>query len=397
MRRVACFGVIALVVLGILGLDPGVSGAEAPASPPGLSNRPTCPGGQPADTARCNARVVTDANGKPLANRTIPLSSAKTPAQIQSAYKLPSTATNPPSGPTVAIVDAYDDPAAASDLAVYRKQYGLPPCTTTNGCLRKVNQRGGTTMPRSDEGWATEIYLDLDAVSAACPNCKILLVEADSPSFVNLGTAVDYAATQPGVVAISNSYGGSETHGYDGYYNHPGIAVTASTGDSGYGVQSPAAADTVVAVGGTKLVSSSNARGWSESAWSGAGSGCSSSEPKPAWLHDASCARRMLADVSAVADPNTGLSVYDSIRYAGNSGWQQYGGTSLSAPIIAAVYALAHDFGSSAASYTYTHSSGLFDASGGSNGTCSVSYFCNGVAGYDGPTGLGTPNGFSAF
>jgi subtilase family serine protease len=199
------------------------------------------------------------------------------------------------------------------------------------------------------------------------------------------------------VVAISNSYGGGETHSYDSYYNHPGIAVTASTGDSGYGVSSPAAADTVVAVGGTRLVTSTNARGWAESAWSGAGSGCSSSEPKPSWQHDTGCARRMLADVSAVADPNTGLSVYDSVRYQGNSGWQQYGGTSLSAPLIAAVYALAHNFGTSAASYTYAHTSGLFDASGGSNGTCSVSYFCTGVAGYDGPTGLGTPNGISAF
>jgi subtilase family serine protease len=251
-------------------------------------------------------------------------------------------------------------------------------------------------MPRADAGWATEISLDIDAVSAACPTCKILLVEADSPTFTNLGAAVNYAATQ-GVAAISNSYGAAEFSGTFSDYNHPGIAVTVSSGDSGYGTQSPASSSYVVAVGGTSLKTASNARGWTETAWSGAGSGCSKYVAKPGWQTQSACARRAIADVSAVADPNTGLSVYDSFRYQGSSGWQQYGGTSLSAPIIAAVYALGGNLSGNPASYTWSHASGLFDVVGGANGSCSPTALCTAVAGYDGPTGLGTPNGLSAF
>jgi subtilase family serine protease len=348
----------------------------------------------PVGYAACAALVVVDSSGKPAVTAT---PNGYGPSAIQSAYKLPTTANTPPNGPTVAIVDAYNDPTAESDLATYRSTYGLPACTTANGCFRKVSQTGSTTtLPRTNAGWATEISLDVDMVSSACPNCKILLVEADSNSFANLGTAVNYAATQ-GAVAISNSYGGGDSAQMSAY-NHPGIAITASTGDGGYGVESPASFDSVIAVGGTSLTTAANSRGWTETTWSGAGSGCSTLNAKPTWQTSATqCSGKANADVSAVADPNTGVAVYDTTRYQGRSGWQVYGGTSASSPIIASVYALGGNLSGYPASYTWGHASGLFDVTTGSNGTCSTSVWCHAGTGWDGPTGLGTPNGTSAF
>ncbi|HEV2261798.1 MAG TPA: hypothetical protein VGR69_05870, partial [Candidatus Rubrimentiphilum sp.] len=220
------------------------------------------------------------------------------PGDLQSAYALPSSTAG--AGQTVAIVDAYDDPNAESDLGVYRSQFGLSPCTTANGCFKKVNQNGVQgSYPRSNGGWAQEISLDVDMVSAICPNCHILLVEASSNSFANLGTAANTAASLGGN-AISNSYGGGESSGEtsnDVYYNHPGHAVTVSSGDNGYGVEYPAASQYVTAVGGTSLSRASNMRGWTETAWSGAGAGCSAYEPKPSWQKDTGCSRRTVADV----------------------------------------------------------------------------------------------------
>ena len=219
------------------------------------------------------------------------------------------------------------------------------------------------------------------------------------------------------MTAISNSYGGSESASElstDAAYNHPGVAITVSSGDSGYGVEYPAASQYVTAVGGTTLTQASNARGWTEAAWSGAGSGCSSYEPKPAWQTDTGCAHRTVADVSADADPNSGLGVYDTYNSCGSSaycdylieagavqgldGWAQVGGTSLSSPLIASVYALAGNAGSVVdGSYPYGHTASLFDVTSGSNGSCSPSYLCTAGPGYDGPTGLGTPDGTGAF
>lgn len=318
------------------------------------------------------------------------------PADLQSAYNLPSATAG--SGQTIAIVDAYNDPNAESDLAVYRSQFGLPACTTANGCFRKVDQNGGTNYPRGNSGWAEEISLDLDMVSAVCPNCHILLVEASSNSFTNLGTAVNTAVSL-GANAISNSYGGSESSGessYASYYNHPGHIITASSGDNGYGVEVPAAYNTVVAVGGTSLSRSSTTRGWTETAWSGAGSGCSAYITKPSWQSDSGCARRTVADVSAVANPSTGVSVYDT--YGQGSGWMVFGGTSVASPIIASVYGLAGNASSvNAASSLYSHTGSLYDVTSGSNGSCGGSYLCTAGTGYDGPTGLGAPNGTGAF
>jgi subtilase family serine protease len=351
----------------------------------------TCPAAQ-AGFAACLARVVTDSTGKPLATGG---PSGFNPADIQAAYGLVGASG---AGRTVAIVDAYNDPTAAADLGVYRSQFGLPACsygTVATSCLRIVNQSGGSTLPRNDAGWATEISLDLDMVSAACPSCHILLVEASSASFTNLAAAVNYAASVAGVVAISNSYGGTDSAEMSAY-NHPGIAITASTGDNGYGVESPASFPHVVAVGGTSLTKAGSS--WTETAWSGAGSGCSTKNTKPSWQSAAtSCSGKANADVSAVADPYTGVSIYDSTRYQGRSGWQVYGGTSASSPIIASVYAMANDFGTYAAQHTWQSAAGLHDVTSGSNGTCTTTVWCKAGTGWDGPTGLGTPNGLTAF
>ena len=243
------------------------------------------------------------------------------PADIQSAYQLAGATSG---GRTVAIVDAYHDPKAEADLAAYRSHFGLPACTKANGCFKQVNQNGAAApLPSTDYGWALEISLDLDMVSATCPDCKILLVEANSATDTDLYQAVDTAAATPGVIAISNSYGGGETAAQttssDPHFNHPGVAITASSGDSGYGASYPAASKYVTAVGGTSLTTASNARGWTETAWSGAGSGCSAYDAKPTWQTDTGCARRTIADVSAVADPNTGVAVYDTANSCGTS------------------------------------------------------------------------------
>ncbi|MEU3030436.1 S53 family peptidase [Streptomyces incarnatus] len=331
------------------------------------------------------------------------------PSDLQSAYGLASAAASKGSGETVAIVDAYDDPNAAADLATYRSYYGLPACTTSDGCFEKVGQTGSTSsLPSADSGWAGEISLDLDMVSAACPNCNILLVEAKSASMANLGTAVN-EAVKLGAKYVSNSYGGSESSsdtGYDTkYYKHAGVVITASAGDEGYGAEYPAGSQYVTAVGGTALKKASNTRGWSESVWNtssaeGTGSGCSVYDAKPSWQTDTGCSKRMIADVSAVADPATGVSVYDSYG-ADGTGWNTYGGTSASSPFIASVYALAGtpSSGSYPAKFPYAKAgtSALNDVTSGSNGSCSTSYLCTARSGYDGPTGVGTPEGVSAF
>jgi hypothetical protein len=313
------------------------------------------------------------------------------PADLRAAYSITGSGS---ASYTIAIVDAGGYANAEADLAVYRAQFGLPACTTANGCFRKVDQRGGTSYPRDDMGWAQETALDLDMASAMCPNCHILLVEADSATLSNLATAVNRAATL-GADAISNSYGGSEsgTASYEGAYNHSGIAITVSTGDSGYGVQFPASSPHVTAVGGTSLTHSGS--GYSETAWSGAGSGCSTVYAKPNWQNDGLCAKRTVADVSAVANPSTGVAVYGPVNRR-SSGWMVFGGTSVSAPLIAGIYGVnggSATFGSD----PYSHTSALKDVTSGSNGSCGGTYLCTAGPGFDGPTGLGSPIGATAF
>jgi len=342
-------------------------------------------------TERVNARGVTP-DATP---------SGYGPSDLLSAYNLPA---NGGAGETVAIVDAYNDPNAEADMGIYRSQFGLPACTTANGCFRKVNQTGGTSYPRNNTGWAGEISLDLDMVSAIAPDAHIILVEATSSTIANLGTSVNEAVSL-GAKFVSNSYGGSESSSdtsYDTrYYNHPGVAVTASSGDSGFVTEYPAASRYVTAVGGTSLTRASNSRGWTESVWStsrseGAGSGCSTVDAKPTWQTDTGCSRRTIADVAAVADPATGVAVYQTY---GASGWVVYGGTSVASPLIASVFADAGTPGPSTypASDIYAHTSSLFDVTTGSTATCSPAYLCTAEVGYDGPTGWGTPDGLTAF
>ncbi|MGX9884081.1 putative Ig domain-containing protein [Streptomyces sp. NPDC002276] len=324
------------------------------------------------------------------------------PANLHSAYALPSTGG---SGLTVAVVDAYNDPNAASDLATYRSNFGLSACTVASGCFKQVSQTGSTTsLPTNDTGWAGEEALDIDMVSAVCPNCNIILVEATSATDANLGAAENEAVAL-GAKFVSNSWGGSESSSQTSedtsYFKHPGVAITVSSGDEAYGAEYPATSQYVTAVGGTALSTSSNTRGWTESVWKtssteGGGSGCSAYDAKPSWQTDTGCTKRMEADVSAVADPATGVAVYDTY---GGSGWAVYGGTSASSPIIAGVYALAGTPGSSdyPAKYPYSHTSNLYDVTSGNNGSCTTSYFCTAGTGYDGPTGWGTPDGTAAF
>jgi subtilase family serine protease len=354
-----------------------------------------CGHGNPHGTARCHAHVATDADGNELEAQLSPnvTPSGFGPNDLRAAYNITANGTT-----TIAIVDAYGYPNAESDLATYRAQYGLPACTTANGCFKKVNQSGVQgSYPSLDVGWAQEQALDLDMASAMCPGCKIVLVQATSATLANLATAVRTAGGMPGVTVISNSYGGSETGttSYETSYNQPGKAITVSTGDSGYGVQFPASSPHVIAVGGTHLVRDSSARGWSETAWTSGGSGCSTVYAKPSWQQDPTCTKRMAADVSAVGDPNTGVAVYGpTTRRA--SGWMVFGGTSVSAPLIGGIYGVTGHTPNAAQSI-YQYPGSLNDVTSGSNGSCGGTYYCTAGAGYDGPTGMGTPNGTTPF
>jgi subtilase family serine protease len=384
--------------LAVTTVTAGVQGADA-ASPhlthlSGLHAQRVC-ATPAAGHAACMSKVLVNSKGA-IPQATKPLSTALSPAQVRAAYGLNGTSG---AGRTVAIVDAYGYPNLERDLTIYRNYYGMPACTTANHCLTIIDQNGGTSLPRTDVGWSQEQALDVDAVSATCPDCKILVVQAKSSSFANLGTAVNTAARTPGVVAISNSYGGGDAPDttYGKYYNHPGIAVTASTGDNGYqGGSYPASSSYVTAVGGTTLQMNGTTR-VGETVWSGAGSGCSTYNTAVAGASTfgTGCAKRAMADVSAAADPNTGgLSVYAPTSTR-SSTWSQYGGTSESSPIIASVYALAG--GGYSNTTPYSHPGSLNDVVSGSNGPCPTSQWCNARAGWDGPTGLGTPNGTGAF
>lgn len=322
---------------------------------------------------QANCTIAINVTIPPVSDLTTPanLLPGLHPADLRSAYDLP--AQNP--GGTVAIVDAYDDPTAEADLGVYRAAFGLPACTSANGCFRKVNERGEAgAYPALNAGWGEEISLDLDMVSAVCPKCTILLIETNSSSFDDLGAGVDTAA-KLGALAISNSYYGPEWSGetaYDAYYDHPGVAVTVSAGDQPSSFY-PAASPYVTSVGGTSLSSGNGA--WSEKPWSYGAYGCSPYESKPGWQTANGCGgRRSTVDVAAVADPQTGVSMYDSAA----GGWLVAGGTSAGAPIVAAAYALSGN--PQGPAFSYAHRSAFNDIA---------------PAGYDLATGLGSPRGVS--
>jgi hypothetical protein len=398
------FAVCTLSALVVAAL-PATGAAARTADPaPGTDFRHACSAAPPPGWAQCLVLVRTGLPSlRGLALGITPAGYG--PAELQGAYHLALAAAAAGRGETVAVVDAYDDPDAAADLATYRAHYGLPACGA--GCFSQVNQ-AGEARPRpavsGSTGWATEESLDVDMVSAICPNCHILLVEADNSSLASLGQAVN-AAVALGARFVSNSYSAAEFSGEtaadSAYYDHPGVAVTAAAGDSGYGVGYPAASGYVTSVGGTELTRTPGAaRGWSETAWnsgSGAtGSGCSAYEPKPSWQADAGCSHRTDNDVAADADPDTGAAIYDSYD---QGGWLEVGGTSEATPIIAATYALAGPpgAGSDPAEYPYQHTAALNDVTSGRDGSCGGSYLCTARPGYDGPTGWGTPDGTGAF
>ncbi|HEY1642894.1 MAG TPA: carboxypeptidase regulatory-like domain-containing protein [Streptosporangiaceae bacterium] len=388
-----------LTVLTPAAAEATPAAAAAQYTPAGCDAPP--PAGARSDVAQCFALIKTNRRDQIQANVAGPLTTALGPADIQSAYDLPAAGG---AGMTVAVVDAFGYDNAEADLATFRSYYGLPACTTQNGCFTKVDQSGGASYPADNSGWAEETALDLDAVSSACPLCHVLLVEGNSTAFDDLGTAVD-TAVRLGAQFVSNSYGiaGEDPAeaSLDHYYDHPGTVVTAATGDSGGLVSYPASSPDVTAVGGTTLTrDASAARGWTESAWASGGAGCSAYEPRPAYQQPVSAdcpGNRATADIAADANPSTGLSVFDTDQEAG---WMQVGGTSLSAPLMAAMYALAGPPAAGTYPVTYPYddpsqSGDLHDVASGSDGTCGT-LLCTAGPGWDGPTGLGTPNGVSA-
>ncbi len=380
--------------------------APAELPPQAALHVPVCiPRGPQA--VKCHAQVVINKSGQPDLT-SVPQGYG--PVQFQTAYSLLGKSS---SGRIVAIIDAYDNPNIKPDLDTYSGAFGLPvlpTCQTTikdsaTPCFQKIDQRGGTSYPAADSSWALEIALDTEVVHAACPDCKILLVEADSNTYDSLLAAEDKAVAL-GASVVSNSYGSGEFSSetsFDSHFNVAGVAFTFSSGDAGYGSTYPAASRYVTAVGGTTLLLNSNNTYKNETAWSGAGSGCSNFEIKPTWQSDKGCPMRTIVDVSADADPSSAAAVYDTVPYGGTgqTGWFQVGGTSLASPLVAAVFALKGvPPGTQANSLPYlSATTGLNDVTRGSNGGCPQKnkYLCSAVVGYDGPTGLGTPKGIGAF
>ena len=425
--------VAAVAGLGVLGISaPAIASAAArhtaartashPAATRSLA-RPALPAGEhyacppaPVGQMTCMSIIKTAAgarfaalapgSARPAANGFY------RPTDLRKAYKLTSAASRG-AGRTVAIVDAFSDPHANADLKFYRSHTGLPACTTSSHCLRILNEHGKSKpLPHADAGWALEESLDLDMVSAICPKCHILLIEATNPSDINLGTAEDTTIAR-GAKYVSNSWGNAEfgaENTFNHFFNHPGHVIDFAAGDLGFGSTYPASQQFVTSVGGTSLKHSGNGRGWTESVWGtsannppdGTASGCSAFEAKPSWQRvdvsfPSGCQNRTENDAAAVADPNTGVLVYDTYQEPGGL---EVGGTSASTPIITAIYALAGApvANTYPAEYPYLHAKNLFDVTSGVNGQCGTpSYLCHGIRGFDGPTGLGTPDGTKAF
>jgi N-acetylneuraminic acid mutarotase len=396
--------------LGVAGAAGTGTGATAD-----MTAKALCPA--PAkDRVTCSVIQRTDIaghRGVTAGTLASPLPSGYGPADLRSAYDLPASG----SDATVAVVQAWDDPTAEADLAVYRQQYGLPPCTSDTGCFREVNENGGASLPPAaaagDAGWTAQTSVDLDMVSAVCPHCQLLLVEAGNTDLADLGTGVNTAVALGAKFVVASwgeLDGGGDPQLDNEYFHHPGVAITASTDDAGgtgYGTTPlyPAASQYVTAVGGTTLTrDGSTPRGWSETVWNNQYgftlSGCSVSEPKPSFQTDKGCKTRTVADVAAVADPFTGVAAYDTYL---NNGWGVYGGTGAAASIVAGIYALAGTPRSSdnPVSYPYASHAALNNITTGFDGpypdACRPTYLCDAGPGYNGPTGWGSPHGLAAF
>ncbi|MHB1087913.1 MAG: S53 family peptidase [Acidimicrobiales bacterium] len=414
--RVSLRRSLTTALVGVLWSLPGVSGATSSSSAPSHVREPVtaaCASNLPAGIAHCSALIRTGGvssqrhfHASSAATASIGDSGAYSPAYLQSAYNVASfsgsAATN---GRIVAIVDAYNDPKVVSDMARYRHSFGLPACprgivsTTGTTCsIQVVNQDGARApLPAPRASWSLEASIDVDMVSAICPRCQILLVEAKSSAMSDLGTAVNTAVAMHADV-VSNSYGTaeypSEVSDAQLYYSHPGVPIVAAAGELGRGVEFPAAAPNVVAVGGTTLVqySDNGVRDGFETAWSKTSSGCSAYEPKPAWQRSLACKNRSVTDIAAVADPSTGVWIYDSYK---SSGSLIAGGTSVAAPIISALFALAKSdqwTNTDPVAHLYQSASALSPVGNGSTSNAAT---------YSNVTGLGspgaTPNSLLAF
>jgi len=464
VRRVSALGAIGLglalgLVFALLWARAAAASEVSPLPASDYGVRAAC-GAPAAGHARCLAlelvpeTAAARARTHPLGiTRSAPITAGKAadgtdglrPQDLHSAYGLPATA---PTAQTIAVIDAYNDPEAETDLGVYDEEFGLPACTTANGCFTKLNQEGKTSpLPKTEGGWSLEISLDIEIAHAVCENCRILLVEAKSSSYANLEAAED-AAAAAGATEISNSWGGEPPSVDSAAFDHPGVVVTAAAGDDGYlnwdaeskaergFADYPASSPHVIAVGGTHLQLKSPADTWeSESVWNGdgaTGGGCSARFDAQPWQQELAnwsavgCgSERAVADVAADADPYTGAAVYDTTPYEGEDlKWLPVGGTSLATPLIASVFALAG--GADGVEYPartlyenqIKRPGSLHDVETGSNGECAKPFNSEGLSGcsaseeaascsqraiclagpgYNGPTGVGTPDGISAF
>lgn len=379
LRKRSVFVIWVVVVFALFAFINNVQAAA-----PGNSGnaRPVCPGPAAPGDSRCHVWVFPDASTSPV---------GLTPSQMKAAYSF-STSNTAGAGATIAIVDAYDLPTAENDLNVFSSQFGLPACTTANGCFKKVNQTGGTKYPRYNSGWGLEIALDIEWAHAIAPGAKILLVEASSNSFTNLLAAEDYASGHASYV--SNSWGGGEFSGeksYDSHFNKSNVSFFVSAGDAGLPAEYPSSSPYVISVGGTTLVFNSDGSLQTETGWSGGGGGCSVYETTStvqsgfSGYAQVNCGGfRATPDVSLDANPNSGAAVYDSSTYSGQKGWYQVGGTSLSSPMWAG---RAADTGVLVkAAYVYGSNITFRDISVGNNGAACLTGFdlCSGRGSWTG-------------
>jgi hypothetical protein len=349
---------------------------------------------------RCTAHIRSERSGRFTAQAVAPIGFGV--PDLQAAYKIDPSVTV--GKPVVGIAIAYGYLALEADLAVYRSQYGLPPCTVANGCLKIVNQQGLASPlppePPPTDDWRIEQALDVDMVSAGCPKCNLLVVQANDNTGDGLFIAQNVAA-QLGATVITNSWGGpedpqaspTEIARLEQFFVHPSVAIFAAAGDNGFndmgaGPGYPATSAHVISVGGTRLVRDTSPRGWTETAWSKGGSGCSTWIAKPAHQINSPCDFKATADIAAVGDPSTGVAVYYGLK-----GWLPVGGTSAAAPLVAAIFAATGNGAQGSGDFIAASTSKLFDVTTGTNGTCAPdTLLCTAAVGWDGPTGYGTPN-----
>ena len=369
------------------------AGQRAPESARALAITPVCPVGNVPGVATCSSLLRTDITPNPSSLVSLLSLPGLHPSDLTAAYGI-TNASTAGSGQTVGVVVAFDNPLLALDLAVYRAEFGLPPCTVVSGCLRLVS--ASPLNVNLSPAWEAESDLDVEMVSAICPNCKIVVAEAASDQISDLVAAVGTAVAS-GATVVSNSYSVPEDPSllaYEPVFRDRGVPMTAGAGDDGFGTGYPASSRWVTAVGGTTL-DVTNGAFVGERVWNATGSGCSTIVRKPDWQTDRGCAMRTMNDVAVVGDPATGVAAF----MTGLGGWNVLGGTSVGAPIVAGMYALAGNGASlhSGARHLYSHRAEFHNVDGRTAASCDPLYLCVASDRYNGPAGLGTPFGLGAF